>query len=604
MNSLDRESMMRPLFSVVIPTYNRAELLPRAIDSVLNQTFADFEVIVVDDGSTDRTRDVVSDYSDHRVGYIRIEHSGVGAARNAGAKKASGEWLVFLDSDDQALPNWLETAHDVVGNGDVELFCCAVQVVDATGKPRMAKAPVDHGPLFGNLTANFLAGSCFIRRTLFEQIGGYRRELSYGENFEMGVRVSARLKHQPHRIHTTSEVLVRAYEHGAQRGSDTSPAKFDSLEQFITLHMDSLKNWPAELARCHRWAGIAALGIEDHEAARRHIVCSMKSGSFEWKDPLRFLLTIPGLRWANPYRLAMPGSKNRGKPDSATRQPLRATILSGSPKSTPFFSVVIPTFNRRRLLERALESVFAQTFEDFEIIVVDDYSTDGTYDWLLSLKEPRIRALRNTGPKGAAAARNVGISAATGNWIAFLDSDDQWQAGKLERFAEAISAQPKIQVWYSGYKQLGLAANGAAGPDLCEGFTGDHLPRLRRLNPIGALPAVVASRSVLLQVGGFDESLYHREDMDLYYRLARVTPFGFIPHVLTLVDYRPTDRVTASMKHTASGWLGFYRKHKKDLSLRDRLYHQKRIFYHAVKAKQPAIAIRYAVGALVQKVVR
>jgi glycosyltransferase involved in cell wall biosynthesis len=98
-------SPKNPKVSVIIPTYNRAEYLGRSIQSVLNQTYQDFELIIVDDGSTDNTRDIVAQFHDKRLNYIRHETNlGVAAARNSGVRAARGIYLAFQDSDDE----WLE----------------------------------------------------------------------------------------------------------------------------------------------------------------------------------------------------------------------------------------------------------------------------------------------------------------------------------------------------------------------------------------------------------------------------------------------------------------------------------------------------------------
>ena len=101
--------MNKPFFTVVIPTYNRAELLKEAIQSVFDQTFENFELIVIDDHSTDKTKDVVSSFHDSRIKYILNDHAKGGAGtRNAGIFRAKGEWIAFLDDDDIWLPKKLE----------------------------------------------------------------------------------------------------------------------------------------------------------------------------------------------------------------------------------------------------------------------------------------------------------------------------------------------------------------------------------------------------------------------------------------------------------------------------------------------------------------
>ena len=93
-----------PETSVIIPTYNRADVLSRAIESVLEQSYQDFELIIVDDGSTDGTESVVHQYDDDRLIYITQSNAGANAARNRGIKAATGEYIAFLDSDDEFLP--------------------------------------------------------------------------------------------------------------------------------------------------------------------------------------------------------------------------------------------------------------------------------------------------------------------------------------------------------------------------------------------------------------------------------------------------------------------------------------------------------------------
>ncbi len=110
-----------PVVSVIIPTYNRADMLDEALRSVFAQTYKDFEVIVVDDGSTDHTRSVVDKYP-HRVRYVHQENQGHALAKNTGIAAADGGYIAFLDDDDTWLPRKLELQMDVLENNpDVDL---------------------------------------------------------------------------------------------------------------------------------------------------------------------------------------------------------------------------------------------------------------------------------------------------------------------------------------------------------------------------------------------------------------------------------------------------------------------------------------------------
>ncbi len=124
----------RPTVSVIIPTYNRAHLLGRAIESVLDQTYQDFEIIVVDDASADETEEVVKSFGDDRINHIRHQkNKGGSAARNTGIKAARGEFIAFLDSDDEWVPKKLEKEIDRLQTLSNEVgvvysgFCCVKQ---------------------------------------------------------------------------------------------------------------------------------------------------------------------------------------------------------------------------------------------------------------------------------------------------------------------------------------------------------------------------------------------------------------------------------------------------------------------------------------------
>jgi len=114
---------MKPFFSIIIPTYNRAHLIAKAIESVINQTLSSWELIIVDDGSTDNTKEIVDSYNDSRIRYIFQQNAERSAARNNGIKNSTGTYICFLDSDDYYLPNRLEELHhEIVKRGNPTAF--------------------------------------------------------------------------------------------------------------------------------------------------------------------------------------------------------------------------------------------------------------------------------------------------------------------------------------------------------------------------------------------------------------------------------------------------------------------------------------------------
>jgi glycosyltransferase involved in cell wall biosynthesis len=164
-----------PFFSVIIPTYNRLNTLPKTMDTVLAQTFTDFEVIIADDGSTDETASWVNAVNDKRVHYFVQQNKGVCAARNLGASIAKGEYLVFLDSDDFVTQSWLSHFYEEICTSSAEVVYCK----------RIINGQTTNGTGY----QGFLAGTFAIKKKLFHDIGGYDEFLKYGENTDLRWRL-------------------------------------------------------------------------------------------------------------------------------------------------------------------------------------------------------------------------------------------------------------------------------------------------------------------------------------------------------------------------------------------------------------------------------
>lgn len=182
-----------PLVSVVIPTYNYARYLPQSIESALGQTHRGVEVIVVDDGSVDGTRDVVGRYGD-RVIYRYQENIGLPRSRNQGARIARGEYFAFLDADDVWLPDKLEKQLPLLEkNPEVGMVCGMMDRIDIDGKPIPGLKP--HLPPGETLAEMLQVGTALpstflVRRSVFDRIGGFSESLSYMEDLYFGFQVA------------------------------------------------------------------------------------------------------------------------------------------------------------------------------------------------------------------------------------------------------------------------------------------------------------------------------------------------------------------------------------------------------------------------------
>ncbi|MCF6237636.1 MAG: glycosyltransferase family 2 protein [Candidatus Marinimicrobia bacterium] len=188
-------------------------------------------------------------------------------------------------------------------------------------------------------------------------------------------------------------------------------------------------------------------------------------------------------------------------------------------------SVIIPTYNRARTIERAMISVMRQTLAVLEIIVVDDCSDDATAEILLEY-EDRIKILTNESNRGVSFSRNVGIEAATGEWLAFLDSDDRWDKHKLETQKLFHSANPDLalsqcdEIWLrNGVRVNPMVKHAKQGGWIFEAC----LPRC-----IISPSAVIIHKGVFQKVGAFDPHLMACEDYDLWLRIAPFYEIGFL----------------------------------------------------------------------------
>ena len=202
------------MISIIIPTYNRASLLPQAIESVLKQTYLGWELLVVDDGSTDNTEEVLQRYLSSKIRYVKCPHLGLPAiARNVGIREARGEWIAFLDSDDIWLPERLERQMEVVQRRrDASLVCTnAYRKTDETDSDDMKEyvsGPDRKAAIYFEdlVLENFVVTSTvLVRKDCLLELGGYdeSRDLLASEDYDLWLRLSMH-----HKIEYLSEPLV------------------------------------------------------------------------------------------------------------------------------------------------------------------------------------------------------------------------------------------------------------------------------------------------------------------------------------------------------------------------------------------------------------
>lgn len=203
--------------------------------------------------------------------------------------------------------------------------------------------------------------------------------------------------------------------------------------------------------------------------------------------------------------------------------------------SGPAVSVLMPTFDRLQFLPPAVESVFAQTLSDWELIVADDGSGEETRAYLRSIADPRVRVLWMAHSGKPSVMLNAALREARGDYIAFLDSDDVWLPHKLERQVASLQRHPERRWSCTAFALIDAAGRpltaARARRPATRGWVRDHLLTDTDI----AMPSVVAARSLLEQAGPFDEELVMNYDGDLWLRFAEMSELDGIDEPLTLV---------------------------------------------------------------------
>ncbi|MGD2116516.1 MAG: glycosyltransferase [Acidobacteriota bacterium] len=292
-------SRAKPSFSVVVPTFDRAHVLRRAVRSVLRQEHRDFELLIVDDGSTDGTAEVVAELDDPRIRFLRQEHRGVSAARNLGISEAGGELVTFLDSDDEAAPGWLATFTGIFADRDVGVAAVGALVIrhadDGGELEREVLSPRRLGPLYGDRELSYTAGTLATRLDLLRSAGGYADPLRFAENAEMAMRLVPACLERGLEVVAVDRPLV-TYHRNPAAWIDSRRA-FESqrsgAEYILERHGDRMRALsPEGYANYRGVAAVNAARLGDTAAARRHLVAAIRADPRRWQSYVRLLLTL------------------------------------------------------------------------------------------------------------------------------------------------------------------------------------------------------------------------------------------------------------------------------------------------------------------------
>ena len=295
-----------PKVSVIIPTYNRSHFIKDALESVLAQSYQDFELIIIDDGSTDNTSEILADYSD-RLQYIYQKNQGRSVARNLGVKKAKGHYIAFLDSDDLWLSNKLEKQIQFLEtNSQISLVHCFTAVVDENRKhcdeltkfhkihhQRSFKRGYDYEDI--SLECIMFTSCIIVKRDIFLKLGGFDNNCEPLEDWDLYLRLAFK-----HKIAVVPEILSLYRHHNSQSGNySLTKARIQvSKKQLKLLKMNTnqlclklaFRNFAIHL-------GESYFILDKYVEAQRWLRQAIKS------DPSLAFRSIWGQHWLLPHLL-------------------------------------------------------------------------------------------------------------------------------------------------------------------------------------------------------------------------------------------------------------------------------------------------------------
>jgi len=222
------------VISVIIPAYNRSLLLKRSINSVYSQTFKDFEIIVVDDGSTDNTSSLIKEYN-NKIKYIYITHSGVSKARNVGINSANGEWISFLDSDDYWLPEKLEKQMIYLVKNNRYKICHTDEIWIRNGvRINQGKKHKKYEGWFFYPSLDLCLispSSILIHREILNEVGLFDESLEYVEDYDLWLRITSRFPIG----YLNEKLVVKVGGH-----EDQLSRKIDGIEKYRIMSLEKL----------------------------------------------------------------------------------------------------------------------------------------------------------------------------------------------------------------------------------------------------------------------------------------------------------------------------------------------------------------------------
>lgn len=279
--------------AVILPTYNRAHTLERAVRSVLAQSFRQWQLVIVDDGSIDSTAQLLERLTDPRILVVSVSHQGAAEARNIGVRAATAPFVTFLDSDDEALPEWLERLNYAFHEQDADIVTTGFEIVREDGRSDTFGLR-DMGPLFDGVRANIVfSGTWAVRRAIFEQVGGFTKGMPASQHTEVAFRLLPAAQRNGWSIVGIESPLIRHYAKSPDGIREDDGAVLAGAEFLIKEYGEMIRQRdPGRLANHHSVAGFRSARLGERARARRHFLAALRYGRPTFKSVGRLILSL------------------------------------------------------------------------------------------------------------------------------------------------------------------------------------------------------------------------------------------------------------------------------------------------------------------------
>lgn len=477
------------LVSVIMPAYNSAEFIAESIESVLLQEYTAWELLIVDDGSTDDTANIVRQYVAHdsRIRLIQQENMGVSAARNAGMAIASGAYISFLDSDDLWSQDFLRLSVEMlISNAKLGAVSCEyVRFIDGTAKGK--RDPWKNYIYFDNkyhdllIHINVHINTLMIRKSALRADLLFNQSLSHAEDCDFLIRLSQLVKI----AHIPNVMLYYRLRSTGLSGNYTKALEAEQL--MLEAHWEDA-GLPEKVKRLSKSSFAFKQAVVHGFAARKwgmalyYYAEAIRIAPTNWATyllPIRkvYMALMPPLYFALPAR---------------AKQDIR-------------ISLVIPTINRREPLERLLRSLQNQLYTNFEVLIADQNSPEylddllGSYSKTLHIQRVLVDSC------GVSAARNTLLPLISGSIVAFPDDDCFYDPRTLENVAKIFNSEPACSVLLGNY----LPPEDSKLPQSDVAMRSFTLKKENRYSVFHKAGTIVQffRRGVVDAVGSFDEQL-------------------------------------------------------------------------------------------------